>query len=103
MRSIDEDKKKKLPKRLKVSGGTKISKLKPKPSVLKKRKTLGSNRAEEENSTPLKHTVETPSTSSIGVTKILEVMIEPLPFAMLIPLGSELISLLQPKGKGARG
>jgi hypothetical protein len=29
------------------------------------------------------------------VTEILEVMIEPLPFAMLSPLGSELTRLLQ--------
>jgi hypothetical protein len=102
IRSIEEDKKKKLPKRSKVSRGTEISNLKPKPSVLKKQKIVGSDLAEEENSAPPKHTVETASTSSIGVSEILEVMTEPLPFAMLSPLGSELTSLLQPKEKGAR-
>jgi hypothetical protein len=99
MRFIEEDKNKKLPKRPRISRGTEISKLKLKPSVLKKRKTVGSDRAKEEKSAPPKHIVETPSTSSIGVIEILEVMTEPLLFAMLSPLGSELTSLLQPKEK----
>jgi hypothetical protein len=99
MRSIEKDKKKKLPKRPKISRGTEISKLKPKPLVLKKQKTMGSDHAKEEKSASPKHTVETPSTSSIGATEILEVMTEPLPFAMLSPLGSELTILLQPKEK----
>jgi hypothetical protein len=55
MRSIKDDKNKKLPKRPKVSGGTKISKSKSKPSVLKKQKS------EEEKSAPLKHTEEASS------------------------------------------
>jgi hypothetical protein len=93
IRSIEKDKKK-LPKRSKVSRGTEISKLKPKPLVLKKRKIVGSNLAEGEKYAPPKHTVKTPSTSSIGVTVILEVMTEPLPFAMLSLLASELTSLL---------
>jgi hypothetical protein len=42
----------------------------------------------------------TSSSSSIGVTEILKVMIEPLLFAMLSPLGSDLTSLLQSKEKG---
>jgi hypothetical protein len=54
---------------------------------------------EEERSSPLKHSSETPSATSIGMTEILEVMTEPLPFTMLSPLGLELISLLQPKKK----
>lgn len=103
MRSIEEDKKKKkIPKRPKVSGGTKISKLKPKPSKLKKQKTVGSSRAKEEESALPKHITKTPSTSSIGITEILEVITEPFPFAMLSPLGSELTSLLHPKEKSAR-
>jgi hypothetical protein len=101
MRFIAKDKKKKLPKRPKVSRETEISKMIVKPSVLKKRKTMESNRAGEEKSSPPKHTVKTPSTSSIGVTEILEVMIEPLLFAMQSSLGSGLTSLLQPKEKGA--
>jgi hypothetical protein len=68
----------------------------------KKRKIAESSRGEEEKPSPAKHSVETPSTTSIGVTKILGVMTEPLPFAMLSPLGSELTSLLQPKKKDAR-
>jgi hypothetical protein len=102
IRSIDKDKKKKLSKRPEVSGETEISKITLKPSVPKKQKTVESNLGEEEKSSPLKHTVETPSASSIGVTEILEVMTKPLPFDMLSPLGSELTSLLQPKEKGAR-
>jgi hypothetical protein len=47
MRSIEKDKKKKLPKRPLVSGETKISKMMLKPSVLKRWKTADSNRAEE--------------------------------------------------------
>jgi hypothetical protein len=43
MRSIEKDKKKKLPKRPKVSRETKIPKMMPKPSVSKKRKTVESN------------------------------------------------------------
>jgi hypothetical protein len=101
MRSIEEDKKKKLPRKPKVSGEAEISKLKSKPSVLKKRESVGSNRGEEEKSIPPKHTVETPSASSIGVTKILEVMTEPLHFAMLNPQGSQLTNLLLPKEKCA--
>jgi hypothetical protein len=102
MISIKKDKKKKLPKRPKVSGETEIPKMILKPSVSKKRKTAESNRSEEEKSSPPKHTVGTPSTSSIGVIEILEIMTEPLPFTMLSPLGSELTSLLQPKEKDAR-
>jgi hypothetical protein len=39
--------------------------------------------------------------SSIGITEILEVMAESLPFAMLSTLGSNLTSSLQPKEKSA--
>jgi hypothetical protein len=94
IRSIKKDRKKKLSKRLKVSEETEISKMTPKPLVPKKQKIVESNRDEEENSSPPKRSVETPSASSIGVTEILEVMTKPLPFAMLSPLGSELRSLL---------
>jgi hypothetical protein len=96
-RSIEKDKKKMLPKRPKVSREAEISKMIPKPSVPKKQKTTESNHAKEEKSSPSKHTIETPSASSIGITKILEVMTGPMPFAMLSHLGSELTSLLQPK------
>jgi hypothetical protein len=37
--------------------------------------------------------------TSVGVTEILEVMIAPLPFPMLSPLGSDITSLLQPQKK----
>jgi hypothetical protein len=40
------------------------------------------------------------SSSSIGVMEILKVMIEPFPFALPSPLGSDLTSLLQSKKKG---
>jgi hypothetical protein len=102
MRSIEKDKKKKLPKRSKVCGKTDIPMMISKPSVSKKQKTTESNRSEEEKSSPPKHTVETSLAFSIGVIEILEVITEPLPFAMLSPLGSELTSLLQPKKNGAR-
>jgi hypothetical protein len=101
MRSIEEDKNKIISKRLKVSG-TEISKLKVKSSKLKKRKSVESSRAEEEESAPPKQVTETPLASSICVTEILEVMTEPLSFSMLSPLGSELTSLFQPKEKSAR-
>jgi hypothetical protein len=68
MRSIEKDKNKKLPKRLKVSRETKIPTIIPKPSVSKKWKIAESNRSEEEMYSPLMHTVETPLASSIGVT-----------------------------------
>jgi hypothetical protein len=50
MRSIEEDKKNKLSKRLKVLGGTKISKLKPKSLELKKRKYVEASHTEEKES-----------------------------------------------------
>ena len=50
---------------------------------------------------PSKQVPETSSTSSIGITKILEVMNHPFPFAMVSPLGSDLTSLLQTKDKDA--
>lgn len=40
--------------------------------------------------------------SSIDVTEILEVMTEPLPFALLSPLGSELTSLLQSRERSTK-
>jgi hypothetical protein len=76
---------------------TKKSKLTPKPSSPKKRKVITSRRKEERGLAPPKHLEKTPSPASIGVTKILEVMIVPLPFPMLSPLASDLTSLL--KGK----
>jgi hypothetical protein len=76
---------------------TKKSKLTPKPSSPKKRKVITSHCEEERGLDPPKHLEKTPSPASIRVTKILEVMIVPLPFPMLSPLGSDLTSLL--KGK----
>jgi hypothetical protein len=73
----------------------------PEPSVSKKQKVVESSRDKEEKSSLPKRSVETPSATSIGVTEILEVMIELLPFAILSPLGLELTSLLQPKKKDA--
>ena len=70
--------------------------------IKEKRKIMSSSRGEEERSSPLKHSAETPSATSIGVTEILEVMTEPLPFTMLSPLESELTSLLQPQKKNAK-
>jgi hypothetical protein len=92
-RFIEKDKKKRLTKR---------SKLTLEPSTSKKRKITSSSCEEEERSSPPNHSAETPSTTSIGMTEISEVMIEPLPFTMLSPLGSELTSLLQPQKKDAR-
>jgi hypothetical protein len=51
---------------------------------------------------PSKQVPETPSTSSIDVTEILEVMTQPLPFAMLRPLGLDLTSLLQQREKDVK-
>jgi hypothetical protein len=82
-KSIEKDK-----KRL-----TKRSKLTPEPLASKKWNIISLSR-EEERSSPRKHSSETPSATSIGVTEILEVMTEPLPFTMLSPLWPELISLL---------
>ena len=92
-RSVEKDKKKRLTKRQKLS---------LEPLAPKKRKIISSSHKEKEKSSPRKHSAETPSTTSIGVTEILEVMTEPLPFTMLSPLGTELTSLLQPKKKYAR-
>jgi hypothetical protein len=92
-RSVEKDKNKRL---------TKKPKLTPEPSTSKKRKIISSSHDEEERSSPPKHSIETPSATSIGVTEILEVMTEPLPFTMLSPLGLELTSLLQPHKKDAR-
>jgi hypothetical protein len=86
-RSVEKDNKKRL---------TNNSKLTPEPSAPKKRKFMLSSHGEEERPSPLKHSAETPSATSIGVIEILEVMTVPLPFLMLSPLGSELTSLLQP-------
>jgi hypothetical protein len=63
IRSIENDKKKRLLKRPKMS---------PKPSVSKKWKIMESSRDEEEKSSPPKRSVETPSATSIGITEILE-------------------------------
>jgi hypothetical protein len=93
IRSMDKDKKKRLSKRPKML---------PEPSVSKKQNIAESSCDEEEKSSPLKHSVETPSTIFIGIIETLEVMTEPLSFAMLSPLGSELTSLLQQKKKDAR-
>jgi hypothetical protein len=60
---------------------------------------MSSSHGEEERPSPLKHSVETPSATSIGVAEILDEMTEPLYFTMLSPLGSELTSLLQPHKK----
>jgi hypothetical protein len=89
-RSVEKDKKKRL---------TKNPELTPEPSVQKKRKVMPSDRGEEERPSPPKHSEETPSTASIGVTENLEVMTAPLPFSMLSPLGLDLTSLLQPQKK----
>jgi hypothetical protein len=48
----------------------------------------------------LENTTDTSSSSSTGVTKILKVMTEPFPFAMLSTVGSDMTSLLQSKEKG---
>jgi hypothetical protein len=89
-RSVEKDKKKRL---------TKNSKLTPEPSTSKKRKFMPSSHREEERPSPRKHSAKTCSATSIGVTEILEVMTEPLPFTMLSSLGSELTSILQPRKK----
>ena len=46
--------------------------------------------------------VGTSSSSSASFTEILKVMTEPISFAMLSPLGSDLTRLLQPKEKGSK-
>jgi hypothetical protein len=86
-RFVEKDKKKRL---------TKNPKLTPEHSASKKRNVILSRRGEEERHSLPKHLAETPSATSIGVTEILEVMTELLPFMMLSPLGSVLTSLLQP-------
>jgi hypothetical protein len=43
------------------------------------------------------NTADPSSPSSIDVSEIMKVMIEPIPFAMLSPLGSNITSLLQSK------
>jgi hypothetical protein len=89
-RSVEAGKKKKL---------TKKPKLASKPSAPKKRKVASFEHGDEEGPSSSKHLEKTPSTTSIGVTKNLEVMTAPLPFPMLSPLGSDLTSLLQPQKK----
>jgi hypothetical protein len=59
---------------------------------------MSSDRGEDRPSLP-KHSEETPSAASIGVTKILKVMTTPLHFPMLSPLGSDLTSLLHSRRK----
>jgi hypothetical protein len=92
--SIRKDKLRDLSRRAKRKKLLKRSKTSPEPSVSKKRKIVESSRGEEGKSSPSKHSIETPSATSIGVTEILEVMTEPLPFAMISPLGLELTGLL---------
>jgi hypothetical protein len=78
MRSI-EDKKRTLSKKRKVSSEAETSKSGP--------KSLKVSRVEKKILVPLGQVLETPSASSIGVIEILQVMTQPLPFAMLSPLG----------------
>jgi hypothetical protein len=101
MRSVQDDKKKAPSKKRKVIDEGETSQLGTKSPAPKKRKPLKVGRAEKKMHAPPKQVPETPSTSSIGVTKILEVMTRPFPFAMLSPLGSDLTSLLQIKDKDA--
>jgi hypothetical protein len=76
----------------------------PKSPPSKKQKVTKPNRAGKKPSTLPKKVTETPSTSSIGVTEILEVMTRPLPFSTLSPLGSDPCSLLLTmKDKNAEG
>ena len=70
-RSIEKDRKKRLRKNPKLT---------PEPSASKKRRIMSSRCGEEERPSPPKQSAKTPSATSIGVTEILEVMIEPLPF-----------------------
>jgi hypothetical protein len=95
MRSIQEDKKKTLSKKRKISSEVETSKPGPKSPALKKQKSSEVSCIEKKMPAPSKQVPKTPSTSSIDVTEILEVMTQPLPFAMLSPLGLDLTSLLQ--------
>jgi hypothetical protein len=70
MRSIEEDKNKKLSKRPKVLG-TEIYKLKLKSSKLKKQKSVELSHAEEDEFAPPKKVAKTPLASFIGVTEVL--------------------------------
>jgi hypothetical protein len=65
IRSIEKDKNKKLSKIPNVFGEIEISKMTPKPSVPKKRKTMESNHAEEEKSYLPKRNIETLLVSSM--------------------------------------
>jgi hypothetical protein len=61
------------------------------------------DRPSEKPSEFAKKNIETSSISSIGATKILEVMAQPLPFSTLSSLGSDLTSLLlMMKGKNTK-
>ena len=74
--------------------------LEPKVSAPKKRKLVKiSSMDAKVQDVPEKTAGPSPS-SSADVSKILKVMTEPFPFAMLSPLGSDLTSLLQSKEKG---
>jgi hypothetical protein len=102
MRSVQEDKKKKVPsKKRKIANEGESSQSGPKSVVPKRQKSSKIGCADKRTSVPPKQAPETPSTSSIGVTEILEVMTRPLPFTMPSPVGSDLTSLLQTKNKNA--
>jgi hypothetical protein len=67
-----------------------------KDSAPKKRKLIRISPAEAKVQDVPEKTVG-PSPSSIDISKIMKVMTEPIPFAMLSPIGSDLTRLLQSK------
>jgi hypothetical protein len=88
MRSVQEDKKKKVPsKKCKVADEGEPSQSGPKSPAPKKQKSSKIGRADNKALVPPKQAPKTPSASSIGVTEILEVMTRSLPFTILSPLG----------------
>jgi hypothetical protein len=96
MRSVQEYKKKKITsKKQKNVDEGESSQPGTKSPAPKKQKPSKPYRVIKKTPKLPKHAPETPSASSIGITKILEVMTHPLPFTMLSPLGSYLTSLLQ--------
>jgi hypothetical protein len=69
----------------------------PKDSAPKKRKLVRISPVEMYVQDVPEKTADPYSPSSVDVSEILKVMTEPIPFAMLSPLGSNLTSLLQSK------
>jgi hypothetical protein len=94
-RLVKEDRRKKIAlKKQKGADEGESSQSGPKSPTIKKSKSSKLGHDVKKPSEPPKQVDETPLTLSIGITKIVEVMACPLPFAMLRPLGLDVTSLL---------